>query len=99
MIEITTEIVTVASRKGGTGKTTTAFNLAYSLTEFDRKILLIDLDDQANLTRTAGTLEEVEGNIYNLLVDGVNINSVIYETKFKDIDIIPSSLDFLIFFF
>ncbi|MBR8823988.1 Sporulation initiation inhibitor protein Soj [Fusobacterium necrophorum] len=48
------EIITIVNRKGGVGKTTTTLNLAYSLKELSKKIFVIDLDPQANLTRCFG---------------------------------------------
>ncbi len=45
------KVITVANRKGGTGKTTTAFNLAYSKAKEGYRVLLLDLDSQGNLTK------------------------------------------------
>ncbi len=46
------KVITVANRKGGTGKTTTAFNIAYSLASFGKRVCLLDLDSQGNLSKT-----------------------------------------------
>lgn len=90
------EIITIANRKGGVGKTTTTLNLAYSLKETDKKVLVIDLDPQANLTRCFG-LE----NSYDIKTIGHLLMAELEEERYllkeyikacDDIDIIPSSI-------
>lgn len=49
-----TKIITVCNQKGGVGKTTTAINISSFIAETGRKVLLIDLDGQANATSSVG---------------------------------------------
>ncbi len=89
-------IVSIAIQKGGSGKTTTALNLGAILQRLGKKVLLIDLDPQANLTQALGLIEAPEPNIYHLLKglaqgQEVQIESAILTVN--ELDLLPSSLD------
>lgn len=90
------EVISIAIQKGGSGKTTTAINLAAYLRNQGKKVLLVDLDPQANLTQSAGLQEEVEPNIYHVfkrLAAGQDAPVDFSLFRSNDMDIIPSSLD------
>ena len=87
------KIVAIANQKGGVGKTTTAVNLGVALAEKKRRVLLIDLDPQANATSALG-MQEVEGeSIYEPLVGGTSIADKILPTRVDNLFIIPADLD------
>lgn len=89
-----TEIIVIANQKGGVGKTTTAINIATALAAVEKKVLLIDMDPQANastglgVVRTAKTL-----TIYDLLVGQAKMDAVIHKTFIPGLSIVPSSVD------
>jgi len=87
------KIVAIANQKGGVGKTTTAVNLGVALAEKKLRVLLIDLDPQANATSALG-MHEVEGeSIYESLLGGASIANKILPTRIDQLFIIPADLD------
>jgi chromosome partitioning protein len=87
------KIVAVANQKGGVGKTTTAVNLAACLASIGQRVLLFDLDPQANATSGLG-LEKVEGaSAYRVLMGEGTLAEKIKKTAFERLEIIPSEVD------
>ncbi|HEX6176739.1 MAG TPA: ParA family protein [Thermoanaerobaculia bacterium] len=88
-----TRIVALANQKGGVGKTTTAINLGASLAACERKVLLVDLDPQANATSGLGLPKNEEKSMYPVLVDDMLVRDIIRGTELPTLFIAPSSVD------
>lgn len=88
-----TRIVALANQKGGVGKTTTAINLGASLAACERKVLLVDLDPQANATSGMGLPKNEELSMYAVLLEGVPLRDIIRPTELPSLFAAPSSVD------
>lgn len=89
-----TKIIAFVNQKGGVGKTTSSINLAASLGLLGKKTLLIDLDPQGNSTTGVGVNKgENKASVYELFVGKTDIKDVVVKTGFKNLFIIPASIN------
>ncbi len=88
-----TKIVALANQKGGVGKTTTEMNFSACLAEKRKKVLLVDLDPQANATSGLGLEKGFGLSIFPALLEESDAVELVKETGVKNLDIIPSELD------
>ena len=87
-----TRIYTLANQKGGVGKTTTAINLGAYLGQFGQRVLLVDLDPQANATSSLGIDKQgVKQGTYEVLIGSANLNTHILHNPKLKISLLPSS--------
>ena len=88
-----TRVIAVANQKGGVGKTTTTINLGAAIAEHGKKVLIVDLDPQANATTGLGVASrDLQESVYQVLCEEVAARDVIRPVDVPDLDLLPSSL-------
>jgi len=87
------KVIAVANQKGGVGKTTTSLNLSVCLAELGQRVLLMDLDPQANATSGLGIEPVDEISSYNPLMGEALLSDMVVPTRFENLWLIPANLD------
>lgn len=86
-----TRTIAVCNQKGGVGKTTTSVNLAASLAELGKKVLLVDMDPQGNASSGLG-VQAGKNTIYECLIQSLSPKDAILSTELKKLSVIPSDI-------
>lgn len=88
------KVLSLVNQKGGVGKTTTAVSLASYIGKKKKKVLVIDLDPQANATSGLGIEKsELENTTYDVLINDCPVEDVILESSALNVDIIPTNIN------
>ena len=88
------KIIAITNQKGGVGKTTTSVNLAAALAKMNYKVLLVDIDPQANATQGIGIDRDyVELSTYHVLTENVGLDKVILHSYIDNLDVVPGEID------
>ena len=88
------KVIAVTNQKGGVGKTTTSVNLSAALAYMGKKVLLVDIDPQANATQGIGVdRSSLSLTVYDAITQSTPLKDIIISTDVKNLDIVPANID------
>lgn len=88
-------VIAMCNQKGGVGKTTSSVNIAGALSQYGRKVLIVDFDPQGAATVALGVnADQVDNTIYTALFNPhMDVHDIISPTRFPNLDVIPANID------